>query len=521
MRNALKSIYYFLPVQLLLLHFRKYQLLVIFWLILFATITGNFASHFGASSLFLAPEYLGHINFLSMLLLGCCMAVFMMTWHITTFIIHSKRIPYMGARRHAFLIYCFNNSLLPLIFLLFYSIICTSFQWLEERTSLVQIILLQLGFYMGFIIVVLISFAYFFKVGRDLLKVTLAKITNPSVIREIIPYDTLDFELDILPATTYISGTLGVEKFSDLESYSPRTLDTIFRRHHRNAVFATLVSYTILLFMGIFMHEPALRIPAGGSFLILFSIMMGIVGAYKYFTRTWETIGLVISIALVALLVHYKIMDLRSIANGLNYKLPAKEEPQYTYQHLHQLFDSAHYTRDLKQEEGRLNKWKGLVTDSCGTPPLIVVTVSGGGLRSAYWTFHALQYIDSMTHDCFFRNTVLVTGASGGMIGAAYWRALHDDYRQGKVKDLYNIKYQENIGKDLLNAIIFSFASVDFISPFNKITVAGHTYTKDRGYAMEQEMIRNTMVCWTGKLAIPASGKPMAWCHSYCLTAQY
>lgn len=493
MKNALKSIYYFLPVQLFLLHFRKYQLLVVFWLILVATITGNLASHFGASSLFLAPEYLGKINFVSMMLLGCCMAVFMMTWHITTFIIHSKRIPYMGARRHAFLIYCINNSLLPLIFLAFYDVMSIRFQWKEERTTITNIILLQVGFYFGFMLVVLISFAYFFRVSRDLLKTVLSKITNPStVIKEIIPYDTLDYEMDIVPATTYVSGYLRIQHFADLESYPSRILNTIFRRHQRNALFATVVSYTILLLSGIFMHEPAVRIPAGGSFLVLFSIMMGVAGAYKYFTRTWETIGLVLTIVIVSLLVQYKIMDLRSIANGINNKLPASEQPQYTYEHLRELFNPKQYGKDLHHEEGRLDKWKARTADSCAEPPLIVVTVSGGGLRSAYWSFHALQFIDSMTHGKFFNNTVLLTGASGGMIGAAYWRALHDEYQKGNIKDPYASMYQTNIGKDLLNSIVFSFASVDFISPFNKITVAGHTYTKDRGYAMEEQLIANT-----------------------------
>src|ERR1700744_6177507 len=121
MKKALSGIYYFLPVQLLLLHFRKYQFLLLFGLILFLTVTGKFASHFGASSLFLAPEYLGKVSFVSMLLLGCATCVFIMMWHITTFIIHSKRIPYMGATRHAFVVYCYNNSIIPICFLDFYS----------------------------------------------------------------------------------------------------------------------------------------------------------------------------------------------------------------------------------------------------------------------------------------------------------------------------------------------------------------------------------------------------------------
>src|ERR1043165_5886050 len=117
MRKVLRSIFYFLPVQLLLLHFRKFQLLMLVWLVLVLTLTGNFAAHFGASTLFLAPEYLGNINYASMMLLGAAMCVFMMMWHITTFIIHSKRVPYLGATRHFFLVFCFNNSFTPLAFL--------------------------------------------------------------------------------------------------------------------------------------------------------------------------------------------------------------------------------------------------------------------------------------------------------------------------------------------------------------------------------------------------------------------
>ena len=77
------------------------------------------------------------------------------------------------------------------------------------------------------------------------------------------------------------------------------------------------------------------------------------------------------------------------------------------------------------------------------------------------------------------------------MIGGTYWRNVHSAYNDGTINDVYSAKYQANIGKDLLNAIIFSFASVDLINPFNKISIEGHSYTKDRGYAMEHEMVSN------------------------------
>jgi hypothetical protein len=490
MLERLNGIYRFLPVQLVLLHLRKYQALLLFWLILTLTITGHFASHFGASTLFLAPEYMGEINFPGMFLMGCAMATFVMAWNITTFIIHSHRIPFLGATKQAFLKYCINNSVIPLLFLIFYSIVSIRFQWLDEHTSPLKVFALQVGFYLGFIFLILVSFLYFFRVDRDLFKVVISKITNPSVIREIIPYDTLDVEFDIVKANTFLSETLKVERISELESFHPRLLSTVLRRHHRNAIVATLFALVALLLLGAFMEHPRLRIPAGGGFLLLFAVMVGVVGAVKYFLKTWELMGWVLIGLFLSILVRNDIFDLRSIAYGLDYK---KEEPVYNYASLRNIFTPQKYEQDKQAGQQRLQLWKNRRADSAqAKPPLIILAVTGGGSRAAFWSFRTLQYLDSLSSGKLFSNTVLVTGASGGMIGAAYWRAVHSSYIERKITNPYDPSYQNNVGKDLLNAIIFSFASVDIISPFNKISLAGYSYTKDRGYAMEQELIRNT-----------------------------
>lgn len=492
MKRALRKIYYFLPVQLLLLHFRKYQLLLVFWLILLLTVTGRFASHFGASSLFLAPEYSGSINFMSMFLLGCAMCVFIMTWHITTFIIHSKRIPYMGATRLAFVVYTFNNSIIPLAFLTFFSFVAIHFQWYNEHYSVKDIVLLQLGFYLGIIVIILVSFVYFFRVSRDFFKTVLSKITNPSRIRGFIPYDSLDYEIDILPAQSYLSVDLKIESVSDLQPYHPRVMNTILRRHHRNVIFGALFSYILLLVSGAFMDIPLLRVPAGASFLLFFSIILGVAGAFKYFLKSWEALGWVMLFVVLSVMVSYKIFDLRSVAYGVNYKQAPTDQPEYNYETLHNIFSKNKYLSDKKIEETRLQLWKNKINNDSAKPPLVIISVSGGGSRSAYWTFHALQYIDSVTNGRLFKSTVLITGASGGMIGAAYWRSIQDANDRGILNDKYSPRYQNNMGKDLLNSIIFSLVSVDLVSPFNGISLAGYSYTRDRGYAMEQEMIRNT-----------------------------
>ncbi|HLO70730.1 MAG TPA: hypothetical protein VK167_07670, partial [Flavipsychrobacter sp.] len=256
MRDVLKNIFRFLPVQLLILHFRKYQLLLVFWAVLISTITGHFAAVFGASSLFLAPEYQGEISFFSMFILGGAMAVFVMAWHITTFIIHSTRLPFLGAVRHAFIKYCINNSVLPTAFLIFYSVTITHYQLHDEHTKAMQVFLFQLGFYIGFSLIIMVSFAYFFRVDRDLLKVVVTRIANPSRIKSLIPYDALDYEMDIVRTDTFIGGRLKIQRCDELESYSQKLLQTVLRKHHRNAVTATIFALMLLWASGFFVDQP-------------------------------------------------------------------------------------------------------------------------------------------------------------------------------------------------------------------------------------------------------------------------
>lgn len=495
MRQMMRNVYGFLPVQLFVLHLRKYQLLLLFWVIIILVITGHFAKSFGAISLFLSPEYQGDVNITSMFLLGGALAMFTMSWHITTFIIHSKRVPFLGAAQHAFIKYCINNSLIPLGFLIFYCITYARFQWINEYTSAAQICLFLAAFIGGNIFIILISFIYFFRADRNILKVILSSITNPSLIREIIPYDSLDAEFDVLLAKTFLTAKLRIQTISELPRYNMRVMNTVLRRHHRNAIFATLFAIIMLLLLGAFMDNPAMRIPAAAGFLILFSVLLGISGAVKYFLRSWELLGWVLAFLLVSLLVSRQIIDFRGTATGISYEKNASGTfPLYNYDQLFQLMGPERRSQDLQNNLLCLEHWKSARERANGDtlPPLVIICASGGGSRAAYWTFRALQHADSLSAGRLFDHTVMMTGASGGMIGAAYWRSLHWKYKKGEIGNRYDAAFQKNIGKDILNAIIYSFVSIDLIAPFNNVTINGRTYRKDRGYAMEQELISNT-----------------------------
>src|SRR3954470_4874445 len=81
MKQYLVGFFYSLPVQLLLLHFRRYHVLLIFWYILFATVSGYFLEPYGANSLYLAPEYLTQVSALSTMIVGFAIGVFIMSWN--------------------------------------------------------------------------------------------------------------------------------------------------------------------------------------------------------------------------------------------------------------------------------------------------------------------------------------------------------------------------------------------------------------------------------------------------------
>ena len=83
MKAFFTGLYYSFPVQLVFLHFKRFQVLLLFWYLLFSTVGGKFMNSYGADSLFLAPEYLGEVNMASAAILGFAIAIFIMSWNIS------------------------------------------------------------------------------------------------------------------------------------------------------------------------------------------------------------------------------------------------------------------------------------------------------------------------------------------------------------------------------------------------------------------------------------------------------
>ena len=83
------------------------------------------------------------------------------------------------------------------------------------------------------------------------------------------------------------------------------------------------------------------------------------------------------------------------------------------------------------------------------------------------------------------KKTFLITGASGGMLSAAFFRELYLQKQKGRNINLRDKKYVDEISGDLLNPMFSSFVARDLIAPAQKFKVGPYSYVKDRGYAFE------------------------------------
>ena len=96
-------------------------------------------------------------------------------------------------------------------------------------------------------------------------------------------------------------------------------------------------------------------------------------------------------------------------------------------------------------------------------PKMILLNISGGGLRSCVFTFRTMQVIDSTLNGDLMNYSKLICGSSGGMISACYYRELFLNHHKGlmKANNERNNYYLKNIGKDMLNSIVFSTTVAD------------------------------------------------------------
>ncbi|MBD0296410.1 MAG: patatin-like phospholipase family protein [Flavisolibacter sp.] len=488
----LRGIFYSLPVQLLFLHFRKYQALLIFWFILFSTVNGSFMKSFGANALYLAPEYMGNVNSISAAMIGISIGVFIMCWNISTFILFSRHFTFLAATQYPFLKYCINNSVIPISFLLFFFIKAYQYTHYRELIPNVEIIFLAIGFIAGLLLILAISFLYFFRADKTILRRLKPAFDNAKdYIAQFQPEHkpTLKKAETLIHSEWFLDSFWRIRRCRDVSHYSAELMDKIFKQHHFAAVISVFIAYLFLIITGFFLDYKVFQLPAAASATIFFAILIGVSGAFAYFFQTWSVPVFILFLLALNIMYELNWIDPTNKAYGLNY-VSDNERPEYKAQVLQQLASDSNAAKDKRRMEGILQRWKQ--RQGGEKPLLVIITTSGGGTRSATFTMNVLQRLDSLTGGQIMKKTFLITGASGGMIGASYFREL---YRQKLLHPEINLqdrKYVDDIAQDLLNPIFSSLVSRDMLAPEQKFKIGSYTYLRDRGYAFEEALNVNT-----------------------------
>jgi len=485
---------YSFPVQLLFLHLRNNLLLIGMWIVVWLLLTGKVANLYGVKFLFLSPEYMGKVGFKSFFLLGAAFGGFFMTWNLTTYLLDAHHFPFLASMKRPFTKFILNNFIVPLTFLSFYFTYTIWFQRYFEYWSSTTILANCVAFLLGFILLLMLSSAYFRFTNKDIFNFSksVKGKNNPTMVT-VAPNRRIDRINRIKRGDvrwrvdTYLTEKLRFRIVRSVQHYDYNLLLSVFKQNHLNALVVQLFSLVALIIMGYLIDYPFFRIPAGASIFIMFSIVIALSGAITYWFDRWRITVFVVLLVGINFLTKFENFNHKNKAYGMDYETtPAN----YSYGVLSDICSPKNVSEDKRNTIQALNNWKNKFPNE-EKPKMVVVCVSGGGLRAAAWSMQVLQQSDKMLGGKLLSHTALITGASGGMLGTSYLRELYLKKQQGEEIDIYDQKYIDNISKDLLNSIGFTIVTNDLFLPWTNFEVDGKSYRKDRGYIMEKQLNEN------------------------------
>ncbi len=485
-----KNVWYFaltfFPIQLFLLHLRRSHILVIFWTILFLFISGYLGSDYGFHYLFLSPEYFDRVSFASYFLVGITAGLFVMAFHISSYIYYSYRYPFLATLNRPLYKFCINNSAIPLFFYALYIVKIWDLLRVDGQKS-DFILLCVLGLLSGSVLTILITLGYFFSTIRSKADVPPGKTEralDKLIKKENDPEKIRRYSGSVV--NYYLKNFSSIKVTRGVGHYQSEHLLQTIEQHHFTASAFFLVLLLMVLGINLLSDYTLFRIPAGASVFLIFSLYLMVTGALYSRLKTWTlTVG-VIAVLVLNYFSGFERFSRKHYAYGMDYtSTPAT----YDYQALESITADTLVQNDLREATSLLNRWKAKQKDF--KPKLVILNVSGGGLRSALWTTKVLQSLDSAIEG-FYPGLHLMVGSSGGMLGASYYRQLKYQQSFDSLVYPHHTKHLERMGADLLNPVAFSLAVNDLFLRFRRFDYESHTYLVDRGKAFDDKLVENS-----------------------------
>ncbi|GAB4239660.1 MAG: hypothetical protein Tsb0034_15790 [Ekhidna sp.] len=366
------------------------------------------------------------------------------------------------------------------------------FQLNNELAEKWDILSYLAGFFSGIITLQFLMILYFRFTNKDIFKFVTGtvdrQLKKTQLSRGRVMNKLREHKQDRYNVYSYLDLKFRVRPTDEIASIEGNraAILKVFDQNHFNSVMIELIVIGIILLLGFFMENKFLQIPAAASALLIFAIAVMLVGAISYWFKGW---GLAFALGIFALVntgVKTGLGKGINMASGLNYDTVKAE---YSIKHLKEIQSKEQYSHDYLHMLQTLENWKAKF-ESPEEEKMVFLCVSGGGQRAALWVVNTLSRIDSLMNGSLMDQTFLISGASGGLIGAAYYResvlrnpniALTDETAQ----------LIENIGKDNLNPVIFSLLVNDLFLKMRSHEYSGRTYSVDRGYTFERNLNKN------------------------------
>ncbi|OOG68642.1 patatin-like phospholipase family protein [Algoriphagus sp. A40] len=486
-------ILYSFPVQLFLLHLRKNLTLVLVWVILLGVILEQLGVVLGIPFLFLDPEYLHEVSWLSFFLIGVGMAILTMAFHMTTYIMDGRQFKFLALVPKPFIHFCLNNSIIPLIFYLIYSVKFIVFQMDNDLPSDWEVLKFYLGFAMGSLVSYTLIFGYFAFTNKDFFiifagtldkRLRKVRFTRANVLSQ---YKELKAKKD--EVVSYLNLNLKlVDVRPDISRFETTKLLRVFDQNHLNLFLIQIFLILFVLFLGFFKEKEVLQFPAAMSVTLLLAILVMLVGAMSFWLRSWATLVVFLMLFSINYFSNFSFLNRPHEAFGINYE---SKPAAYTLARLDSLTHPDTLAKDKENTIRILENWKSKFPND-SLPQLVIVAASGGGQRAALWTLHVLQTLHQKTSGSISKHTELFTGASGGVLGEAFFREIYLRSLSDTSIDPSDPAYLSQISADNLNPILFTLLVNDLLIRNQRFEYRGYSHLKDRGYAFENQLNINT-----------------------------
>jgi len=493
-KKSFNFIRYFFPVVLIFSHLKYNLVALLYWVLLFAIVTDRTGRAFGIPFLFLSPEYQGDVGMWSFVLLGFSFGGLTMAFNSYSYVRLGPRFPFLATVHKPFVKFCMNNAVIPVIFNIVYLMEMTRFQRVEEFATTTEVTGYVITYIIGYLLFIAISIAYFFPTNKNFFDLLLRTKPVPGVQprwSRISQGKTVRYSADAQhPLYWYLGRSFRVQQCRSTRHYSATLLQNVFAQNRISTTVFEVTTVVAFVLLGLLGGGSMLDVPAAMSIVLLLTIVLMLFSALLSWMKGWTYVVLIVILGGMDLFSeNWDMFQFENQAYGLDYA-PELRVPYNNKAIIESCSDEAAITADSLNYIALLNNWKKQTGEE--KPILFLVNTSGGGSRSASWAFEVMRYCDSVSAGGFSQHTAVITGASGGMVGASFYRSLLLKQRNGEQVNLHDPKYYAEITEDLLNRMCFAASTNDIFFRYQSKLEQGHSYNYDRGMAFEADLNENT-----------------------------